>query len=380
MECLICGGSHLEKLEKPKYGLLVTGNRNVFGESKGIQKCICADCGHIQYVQDIIYKETVKKIFRDYGTLHNKSFEDGKTILREHVVIEKVINTLQLPKKGNFLDIGCGSGEAMLFFHSKLPDWKIYGMDIGERFKEQVTIRTGGQYYSSLSEVCDSGKKYDLITINYVLSVADNPGEILDCVRSVLSEKGVLFIIDTDFEVQPYVLNVVETSSFLTKNSLRNILVGKGYKEFLTEFVHEKKEIWAFSMINEQKSQMEQNLYEENREIYTRKVGYLNNVIDIVEDCCRSNDKFAIWGMSNAGIWIAEIMKKLDGTDKQVVWIEEDEDILQKGYGVYGYPISRIDMIDFDTVVFLPFPLYVAQNIMKRYSALSDKIKFICFE
>lgn len=235
-------------------------------------------------------------------------------------------------------------------------------------------------YYASLLELCKSGKKYDLITINYVLSVADNPGEILDCVRSVLSEKGILFIIDTDFEVQPYLLNVVESASFLTKQSFQNILTRKGYKDVFTEFIHEKKEIWTFSMIDESTTWIGQNLYSKNKEAYVRKIDYLNRVIDSVEKEYWCNDKLAIWGMSNAGIWIAEIMKRLDGKNKQIIWIEEDEDVLQNGYGVNGYPISRVQQIDFGTTVFLPFPIYIAQDIMNRYVELNEKIKFICFE
>lgn len=143
MGCVICGSSHLEELENPKYNLLVTGNRKIFGEGKGLKKCICVDCGHIQYMQDSRYKEAVQKVFKNYGALNNKSFENGKPTLREHIVIEKVINALELAEKGNFLDVGCGSGEAMLFFHSKLPNWGIDGMDIGEEFREQVITKTG---------------------------------------------------------------------------------------------------------------------------------------------------------------------------------------------------------------------------------------------
>ena len=208
MECIICGSNQLEKLKKPKYDYLVTGNRNFFGDGQGIEKCICVDCGHIQYVQDTLYKENIKKVFKNYGALNNKSFEKGKIVLREHFVIEKMINALQLSEKGNYLDIGCGSGESMLFFHSMLPNWEIYGMDIGEEFREQVIAKTGG-YFSSLLELCKSGKKFDLITINYVLSVADNAGKILDCVKGILSKRGILFIIDTSFEMQPYILKVL---------------------------------------------------------------------------------------------------------------------------------------------------------------------------
>ncbi len=144
MECLICGSRHLELLEKTKFGLLVTGNRKTYGESDGIEKCICVDCGHIQYMQNTLYKRITEKIFKDYEVLHNKSFVNGMQVLREHLVIAKVISALSLPDTGNFLDIGCGGGEAMYFFQSKMPGWNVYGMDIGEEFEQQVTERTGG--------------------------------------------------------------------------------------------------------------------------------------------------------------------------------------------------------------------------------------------
>lgn len=144
MKCLICGSSHLGKLENPKYGLMVAGNRNSFEESKGIEKRICEDCGHIQAFHNTTYAESVQKIFNNYGALGNKSFGSGKPVLREHIIMEKLIKALQLPKKGKFLDIGCGSGEAMHFFHSKMPEWEVYGMDIDESFREQVVKRAGG--------------------------------------------------------------------------------------------------------------------------------------------------------------------------------------------------------------------------------------------
>lgn len=209
--------------------------------------------------------------------------------------------------------------------------------------------------------------------------MADNLGDILDCVKSVLSEKGILFIIDTDFTIQPYILNVVEHSSFFNKISLQNVLLRKGFEEFSTDFEHESKEIWSFSRVNGHIQQRGQNFYKVNKEVYEKTLDYLNDVVSIVEKVCLSNDKLAIWGMSNGGIWIAEIIKKLGGADRQIIWIEEDEDVLQKEYGMYGYQICRIDSVASGTAVFLPFPSYVAQNIMKRYLGYREKLKFIFF-
>lgn len=204
-------------------------------------------------------------------------------------------------------------------------------------------------------------------------------GDILDCVRSVLKENGILFIIDTDFSVQPYVLNVVEHSSFLTKASIQNIMLRKGFEEFSTDFEHENKEVWSFSRVSGQIQQGGQNFYKANKEVYERSVAYLNDVVRIVEKVCQTNDKLAIWGMSNGGIWLAEIIRKISRKDRQLVWIEEDKDILQKEYGVYGYPICRVDSVDSGTVVFLPFPSYVSQNIVERHFRYKDKLGFIIF-
>lgn len=210
--------------------------------------------------------------------------------------------------------------------------------------------------------------------------MADNVNAILDCVKSVLKENGILFIIDTDFSVHPYSLNVVEHSSFLNKASLQNILLKKGYEEFFTDFEHESKEIWSFSRVNGQVCQRGQNLYRENKEKYIKALNYLNDVIHTVERICKSNDKLAIWGMSIGGIWLAEIIREIGWKGSQIIWVEEDEDVLRKRDGVYGYPICKIDSISADTVVFLPFPSYVAQNIMQRHSEYKKSLKFIFFE
>lgn len=72
--------------------------------------------------------------------------------------------------------------------------------------------------------------------------------------------------------------------------------------------------------------------------------------------------------------------RKVRKRKKQITWIEEDEEIMQKGYGVNGYPISKIEKLDFNTVVFLPFPDYVSRDIMRRYCKYSPKIHFISFD
>lgn len=122
------------------------------------------------------------------------------------------------------------------------------------------------------------------------------------------------------------------------------------------------------------------SIYDSNKKVYMNTISYLDRVIDIVYEYGKDNKNIAIFGMHLAGIWIMEVMEKLGvHENKNIVWVDEDDEVLERGTGLNGYPICRIEDIQSETIVFLPFPDYVAKNIMKRYLESGKNIKFICF-
>lgn len=381
MGCILCDSKELELLDMPKYNRLITGDRKIF-RGKDIKKVICKECGGIQHLVDDNYKIQIAKVFKEYETLYTKSFSaDGKVInSRLKNLYQKIGTSLQLPARGTMLDIGCGGGESLMYFGELFPEWDLYGMDIGEHFRESVmTIERVQAFFTTIAEVRESQKEFDFVSINYALCEVQNVIPILKMVHEVLSEQGILFVVDTDFSVQPYVVNTVEASVFFDKEMLQALLRRWGFEIMDVDFEHEKKEIWAFAKRGVDR--YSENRYEINRRLYEENLRFLNNAVAKVEDVVAHNQNIGIWGMANAGVWIAEIIEAMEKEDgKTFFFIDEDEEILKRKIGVNGFPICRVEDVKQEAAVLLPFPSYVAQNIRKRYEDKYEHLKMISLE
>ncbi len=120
-----------------------------------------------------------------------------------------------------------------------------------------------------------------------------------------------------------------------------------------------------------------------NKEIYGQKVEYIDSVIDIVRKYVEENRNIGIFGMSVAGIWLSEIITKgnMECSEKNIFYIEEDEEILQRKIGVNGYPIYSLEEVAAEeAVIFLPFPKYIAESIKRRYEKEYSNREFVVFD
>ncbi|MDE7131982.1 MAG: hypothetical protein K2O65_09330, partial [Lachnospiraceae bacterium] len=144
------------------------------------------------------------------------------------------------------------------------------------------------------------------------------------------------------------------------------------------------KAIGVFSRKSVMPKLLHVNSYEMNKRIYEKEIEYLNHIIDMarryMED--RQNINIGIFGTSIAGIWLSEIITKGNyvRADQQVFYVEEDEDYLQRKIGVNEYPVRRLDEIDGSAIIFLPFPQYVAENIIKRCEKRYRNLEFVNFK
>lgn len=216
-KCIVCASTKLEKLKTTKFEVFVTGDRKKFDRTGYyLERRICMNCGTVQFDQNQDYQKATREIYKNYEIMHDKmwSADDKENKPRLQVEYERIAKTLQLPKTGNMLDLGCGGGESLFQFNRLYPEWNLYGMDIGEHFAESVTeVRSVKAFFSSLKEVEKTGVKFDLITINNTLSLADNPAQILKCVHNCLAEDGIFVIKDADFEVHPWILYELDRKS-----------------------------------------------------------------------------------------------------------------------------------------------------------------------
>lgn len=384
--CVLCGSAQLEELHTTKTEVFVTGDRKKF-ESRGmiIKRVICKDCGTVQFLQNKSYKDAVNEVYQNYEVMHDKVWSPDS---KEHkprlqVIYKKISEKLHLPETGNMIDIGCGGGESLFWFHQMYPKWNLYGLDIGEQFRQAVTTQEGVKdFFSSLEELSNSNIRFNFITINNVLSLAGNAARILESVKECLDDEGIFFVKDADYEVHPWLLYEIECASFYTRKQMGNVLQGFGFDILNINLELEQKEIGLFCKKGNVSWKKKRNIYELNKNIYNTSIEYLDRVIDAIGEYTEKNAHIGIFGTSIAAIWVSQII--VEGgyaiTDKEIFYIEEDEDYLHKKVGVNGYPIYPLGEYMKPAVVFLPFPRYIAESIKKRCEKDYHNLHFIVFE
>lgn len=380
--CILCNSENLEILKEAKQEVYATGDRKSFDvEDRQIRKVICKKCGMVQFLQNADHINAINKVFDDYDVLCVKQWSLNEKRCKPHLQdeYERIGKAISLPQKGKMLDIGCGGGESLFWFRQIYPEWDLYGMDIGEQFRCKVT--EGGRFFASLDEIRDSGQKFDFVTVNQVLCLADNMVQILETVHDVLADNGIFFVMDTDYEVHPWMLYTIEHCVLFTKDSLEALLSKFGFEVLDINFEHEKKEISFFCSKKEISQNRFPDFYQQNKEIYERKIEYLNSIIDTVWKYVGKNRNIGIFGTSVAGIWLSEIitkgMTKCDG--KNLFYVEEDEEILQRKADVGRYPVYRLEEIVEKAVIFLPFPDYIAESIQRRCESEYSNCEFVVF-
>lgn len=383
--CILCNAKNLEILETTDVEVFVTGDRKDYKKrNKEIKKVICKDCGMVHFLQNRDYNIAIDEVFKNYDAMYKKTWftEGGGYKPQLQAEYERISKAVCLPVQGKMLDIGCGNGEALLQFNKIWPKWDLYGMDIGEQFSQSVLMKKGvKRFFTSLSEIRNCNLKYDFISLNHVLGVANNPAEILETVYAMLADNGIFVILEPDFKVHPWTLYTIDMASVYTKDQLEDIIRGFGFEILEVDFEHEEKEINIFCSKGKICKRTLSNFYEINRKIYNQKIDFLNLVIKIVRKHVKKYTHIGIFGTSIAGVWIAEIIEKENITcmGKKIFYVEEDEEMLQRQTGINGYPIYQLESINEDAVIFLPFPKYTTENIMRRVQERYQHLEFINF-
>lgn len=249
MECVLCGSCCLESLKAPRFRKMVIGDRRVAEGYFG--KVICKDCGCIQTLQDENYKKEIGQIFQNYESVSVPTFRSKGELRynsRLQAICQKINTALELSEKGNVLDIGCGSGEWLTYFNQIKPEWDLYGMDVGEHFRNSVLSRSQVRaFFTNMDEIKKRNIKFDLVVINYTLCVCKNAIHILNVIHEIIDPDGILFIIDTNFMVHPYQFNIIEHAIHFNRNTLLVILEKTKWKVLDVKFQGEEKDVWAFA-------------------------------------------------------------------------------------------------------------------------------------
>ncbi len=126
-----------------------------------------------------------------YGSAAHKNY--SAEIKRYKTIASVVDNLNQMPNKPRLLDFGCQDGSFLHWLKEKTKfgsKAQFFGYDILLK-----NIPENGRFYNNLDELINSGKKFDVIIINYVLEHVLEPRQLLaSLAKSLLAEGGRLII------------------------------------------------------------------------------------------------------------------------------------------------------------------------------------------
>ena len=168
---------------------------------------------------------------------------EGKLRLR-HWVLEQLRGAAAPPP--SFLDIGCGEGWALAFFHNL--GWKVLGLDYStfsiERFQPALRDRLRpGDLYEQLAALHAEGQQYEVLWLDNVLEHVPDPAELLRRCRALVRPNGVLLVeVPNDFSAlqnhlletghidRPFWVALPDHLSYFNQPGLRNLAQATGWQ------------------------------------------------------------------------------------------------------------------------------------------------------
>jgi 2-polyprenyl-3-methyl-5-hydroxy-6-metoxy-1,4-benzoquinol methylase len=253
--CMVCGSDEYEKYsDKGQFNL-------------DTHVVICKKCG-FSYLNprwtidryNLFYSKEYDKYYRE-ETVSNPTaeieFASVKTLLKR---LEQFELTPSSPI--NILDIGSGMGHTLIYLKKNVfQKANYFAIEPSETCIQFLKVNgievVTNDVYSSWEQ--NNGKKFDVVIMRHVLEHFSTPIEILNKVKSVLKDNGLLYVaVPNSFKptkpLKSHYFRVVHVSYF-SPVSLRNIFNKSGLDTvaLVPGDSHEQFEIFAFCRTGEKK-------------------------------------------------------------------------------------------------------------------------------
>jgi SAM-dependent methyltransferase len=154
--------------------------------------------------------------------------------LFENIFLKRINLISKFVKKGKMLEVGSATGVMLKLFAK--DGWDVLGVEPSGSYKE--ARKKGLRVLNTKFEDAKLPQNYfDLIVLNHTLEHMDNPKKVLEKIKLVLKDKGVVFIDVPNFgslsskllgKRWPYLLPLEHKSQF-TKESLGKLIKESGF-------------------------------------------------------------------------------------------------------------------------------------------------------
>ncbi len=192
------------------------------------------------YYEEKYYQNEHAAYSKQYSTDELQYFKNK--ITQKAAVVESIGPRIS---KGNLLDIGCGEGFTMDYYHNL--GWEVTGLDFSEfGLKENHPHLKGklkqGNIFGEVENLVGQNEKYNLVWLDNVLEHVLEPLTLLTQCRQLMDDGGVLVIeVPNDYSrFQDALIRKGSVSkkyweaypdhlNYFSFQSLKNLLEGNGF-------------------------------------------------------------------------------------------------------------------------------------------------------
>jgi 2-polyprenyl-3-methyl-5-hydroxy-6-metoxy-1,4-benzoquinol methylase len=183
MICHVCGYSQAPVVEFNTR--LVSSDIAVTEDS--VNFLHCPVCRTLQKAVTTTWEKQTREIYANY---------QDDAIMSQPIAArcKQLINLLRnVPEHGVLIDVGCGPGHFLEYFHSVRPQWKLFGVEASDRWRRKVAAIPGVEaFYANGTLPVHTGA--DVIVLSHILEHIPDPHAFLNNIVSRLFSDGCLLV------------------------------------------------------------------------------------------------------------------------------------------------------------------------------------------
>lgn len=367
--CAVCSAHRLSVVDGFSSLPRVTSDSR-YRPSGGIL-CVCEGCGTVQKLPTDTWHNESAEIYSSYdlwplakGKEQPIFTSKGEQKPRSNLLIEFLLDHLDGKNQGELLDVGCGTGAALVNFSRMLPSWNLYAYDISDRFLPKLKpIPTFKELF--VGQLENIQHRFDMITMIHSLEHIPQPFDSLCWIRKLLKENGTLMISVPNGEVTPFDYLVIDHRTHFSPKQLALLAQRAGFKIHCLRDDLLPKEIDMLAKPADDSfvSLPEFCDVEESIARVNKGVEWLATLLWEARESANQahslGKKFGIFGTAISGMWL---FGALEGRVDFFV----DEDLSRQGVFFEGHPIVAPENVPSGATVFLALLPDISVSIKNR--------------
>ncbi|MDA8678189.1 class I SAM-dependent methyltransferase [Luminiphilus sp.] len=230
--CNVCGTDLLRPVYKSQFVNSITSLCNVVKGTTAVY--FCYDCTHLQTTEvdniDNYYDKDYQLLVESEEEDQIYCIRDGEKVFRcDHQVVT-LADLLNIPEGAKVLDYGCAKGTTLKKLVELRSDITPFLFDVSDMYLPFWDKFVDEQNWAIYSVDNRWTELMDVVTSFFSLEHVTSPKEMLDNIRTLLKDGGMLYCVVPDVMQNPADFVVLDHVNHFTRTSICRLLADSGFE------------------------------------------------------------------------------------------------------------------------------------------------------